>query len=269
MRFFWMRYLAALRKRGAWILLAFLPSLAYLAISTIVPDRFTVDQKIAMRKDTPISVASSPVAYTRMGEVMTRPDEFFANDFTIRALTKHIQSEYPEMFPEDLLRTIKSVVRETLTVTEVTPEVVRIRYRGPDPSLGTVLVPFYSQRLLRQAQDGYARSELMTSRVEAAFAQGTEQGTGDVPAPYLLQGVQLQEVTALWRLERLVPAALLAVFSVLVFLIVLAVFESGDPTLRSERQVARYLGLPIYGSLPDLRAITGRIEGSREALGAS
>jgi capsular polysaccharide biosynthesis protein len=49
-------------------------------------------------------------------------------------------------------------------------------------------------------------------------------------------------------------------------LVLLVIFEWSDPSLKSERQVAQYLELPILGSLPDLNKISVALDSKREGL---
>jgi len=46
-------------------------------------------------------------------------------------------------------------------------------------------------------------------------------------------------------------------------MMILGMLEWADPSFKSERQVARYLGLPIIGSLPDLNKICAALDAER------
>jgi len=62
-----------------------------------------------------------------------------------------------------------------------------------------------------------------------------------------------------WSSERLPRALLIGVLSLLAVLLLIGVLELSDPAFKSERQVARYLDLPVLGSMPDADRLTHRL----------
>jgi len=70
------RYLHGLSRRRLWLLLIFLPPLAYLVLSAIHADRFSVKQNISISKDSPVALGSTPMGDKQMGKIVSRPDDF-------------------------------------------------------------------------------------------------------------------------------------------------------------------------------------------------
>jgi hypothetical protein len=68
---------------------------------------------------------------------------------------------------------------------------------------------------------------------------------------------------ALWRSDRAAPVAQALIISLIAVIVFLGVLEWSDPAFKSERQIARYLGVPILGSLPDLTLISDALSGRR------
>jgi len=115
------------------------------------------------------------------------------------------------------------------------PNTVRITYEGRDPVNGADIVNLYADRLGRNVLAG------------EQYVNGPSQlATG---------GVVTEGVSALWRPERTVPFLQYAGISLLIVIAGLIFFEFMDPTFRSERNAARYLDIPMLGSLPDAEKI--------------
>jgi hypothetical protein len=114
---------------------------------------------------------------------------------------------------------------------------LRLSYTGEDSTLGRTLVAFYTGRLVKRLKEGRARTP-----PGAASPPLTFQPAGDI--------VVVAE-RSLWRPERMRPASIVLCLSTLAVLLLIAMFELLDPSFKSERQMARYLGLPVLGALPD------------------
>jgi len=72
--------------------------------------------------------------------------------------------------------------------------------------------------------------------------------------------MELREKRILWRAERSIPAINILILSLIVLLFLIGALEFIDPSLKSERQVARYLGLRSLGVLPDLHKLSRAIK---------
>jgi hypothetical protein len=139
--------------------------------------------------------------------------------------------------------------------------------------LGAALVAFYTKRLIRKADEGTKRSLQSAGRaaslIQPASAGGSTPGVtlattvpppskepAKASAPAERKGNLETEVQrALWRPERLSPLAKVCVLSLLLALLWIGALEAADTSFKSDRQVARYLELPILGSLPDFHKI--------------
>ena len=81
---------------------------------------------------------------------------------------------------------------------------------------------------------------------EAALPQNDATSVGPL---------QTTPVRSLWRPDHVGPATLLLLGSFTCVLILIGALEWNDAALKSERQIARYVGLPVLGSLPNLDVI--------------
>lgn len=117
---------------------------------------------------------------------------------------------------------------------------VSVVYEGPDPANGSDLVTHFVARMKR----GLAE-------------RGPELGIDDnatTVAPLVLSGQH-----ALWRPERLKPLTRSFGLSLLTVLVILIVLEFNDPSFKTERAAARYTGIPMLGSLPDMDPLLKKV----------
>ena len=235
------RYLYGALGRRLWLLLIFLTLLAYLALSAIRSDRFSVKQNISIAKGTPVAFGVTPVGLIRMGDIVARPDDFFQNNFTVRKLYSDLHAG-PVLYGADSqFHILMNTIKNDMSLTMPDENVVTITYYGRDQNMGKTLVGYYSKRLVQKAREGLDRSRLRNSKPQL---------------PKLKGGMQVEEHRALWRSERLLPLVVIFIISLIAVMALLAVLEWADLSFKSERQVARYLGLPILGSLPDLSKVS-------------
>lgn len=149
--------------------------------------------------------------------VVRDPTEWLLAEQALGALERRLQ--HRQMAPNAELGRL---LRTTLSLGRNERGQPWLRYTGFNPAVGEVLVEFFSQRLV----------------TEFAF----------VPEGAPRRIAQ----RAWWREYRLLPAVSLFVISLGAFLVLVALRELLDPSFKSERQIARYLGLPVLGTLPNV-----------------
>ncbi len=242
------RYLYGALGRRLWLLLIFLTPLAYLALSANRSDRFSVKQNISIAKGTPVAFVGfgvTPVGLIRMGDLVARPDDFFQNNFTVRKLYSELHSGPPMYGLDGQVNSLKNTIMKVMSLTMPNENVVTITYYGRDQNMGKTLVGYYSKRLVQKAREGLDRSRLRNSKPQL---------------PKLKGSMQVEEHRAHWRSERLLPLVVIFIISLIAVMALLAVLEWADLSFKSELQVARYLGLPILGSLPDLSKVSAVLD---------
>ena len=231
------RYLYGASGRRLWLLLIFLIPLVYIAFSAIRSDRFSVKQNISIAKETPVAVGVTPVSLKRMGDIVARPDDFFQNNFTVRKLYSELHTGPPMYGADGQLHILINTIKNDMSLTMLNENVFTITYYGSDQDMGKTLVGFYSKRLIQKAKEGLDRRKLRNSNSQLPILKG---------------GMQVEKHRALWRSERLLPLVAIFIISLIAVMALLAILEWADLSFKSERQVARYLGLPVLGSLPNL-----------------
>jgi len=235
------RYLHGISGRRLWLLLILLPPLAYLTLSATRSDRFSVRQNISISKESPVALVVTPVGIKRMGDIVSHPDDFFQNNFTLKKLYTNLYTGTQAYEADRQFRVLMKTIRNDMSLTMPAENLATITYHGKDRKMGETLVGYYSERLVQKAKEGLVRSKLRDSKGQL---------------PKLIGGMEVGEHRALWRSERLTPLVVIFIASSIALLAFLAVLEWSDPSFKSERQVARYLGLPILGTLPDLNKIS-------------
>jgi len=244
------RYLYGLSKRRIWLLLILLPPLIYLLISAVHSDRFSVKQKISITKDSPVALASNAMSVKPMGEIVSRPDVFFQNTFAVRQLYTNLYAGSAVYRADRQFRMLLDTIRTSISLTMPAEGIAQITYYGKDEKIGRSLVGYYSLRLIRKTEEGLALSKIRGPKSQV---------------PVLMGGMEIDEHRAFWRPERSLSFVMICIFSLITVLAFLGFLEWTDPSFKSERQVARYVGLPIIGSLPNLNRIYAALNVKRSS----
>jgi hypothetical protein len=237
MRFFLRRYSRALRSRPKWWLLALPPLLLYLIFTALDDVTFTVSQTLApCSGDLPVAASDSPLGTVTLHEVLADPDLLFLDGFALLQLQKTLGLiEHDANLANDL--ELRREVHSTLALSTAGDTGLRLSYTGKDRALGRRFVTFYSERLVKRIQDGLART-----RSRAASPPLGIPSAGEL----VVVGRR-----SLWSADRLLPASTVLLLSGVGVMILIALVELADRSLKSERQMARYLGVPVLGAIPD------------------
>jgi len=242
MRFFLKHYVHAVSARRCWLLLLFIPPLAYLLITTIIPDRFSIEQEISIPKNASVQFGKKPGSYLPMSDIASQPESFFQDGFALILLKRELNPDTILNPTKAPLGRLRMIVENSMTLTLKGEKTAVVVYKGEDRDLGKKLVAFYSQRLF--------------SKIKAGGPRIHPEDRNQQPSASLIGQPKITDHRAFWRSERLFPSLVIAAISLFVILIIIALIEWLDPSFRSERQLARYLGLPIIGSVPNLKKIS-------------
>ena len=241
------RIIYAILRRKLWLLVILVPPIFYLIVSAGAADRLSIQQKISISKD--LVLVSGQNRLEDINNIVSRPDEFFLNNFAVRKL-------YTELYPgtavyrSDLqFRNLLNTIKDNMSIKMPTENLAMITFYGKDKEIGQTLVNYYSQRIIQKVKEGLARSPRKESNVKL---------------PVLVGNLEIKAYRSLWRSERLVPLLLITFISLSAILVILVICEWSDPSLKSERQIAQYLELPILGSLPDLNRVAAALNSKRK-----
>ena len=247
MHFIVKKYLYGLSKRRLWMLLILFPPLVYLVLFAAQADRFSVEQKISITKDSPVALASNTMnvkRVKRMGEIVSQPDVFFRNTFAVRQLYTNLYTGSVVYRANRQFRMLLETISTSISLTMPAEGIAQITYYGKDEKIGRLLVGYYSLRLIRKTEEGLALSKIRGPKSQV---------------PVLMGGMEIDEHRAFWRPERSLSFVMICIFSLIAVLAFLGFLEWTDPPFKSERQVARYVKLPIIGSLPNLNKISAAL----------
>ena len=149
---------------------------------------------------------------------------------------------------------------------------VLLSYYGHDIDLGKILVDFYTQRLIARSKDGLVRSMRNPARagvsetsggppqLHAARPAGTDSAMSSSRPAATEGAMRIHEHRTFWRPDRLLPALEILAGALVIWLILAGFVELADPSLKTERQVSRYLDLPVIGAMPDLDQLYQRLQ---------
>jgi hypothetical protein len=266
MSFFIRRYLYGLSRRSGWLFLCLAPLLVYAVLAASIPDRYLVQQKIPVAAGSPVSLSSSPVDFVKVGDLIAHPEELFQDSFALLECGKNLDIDIDAQDETRASKILRIALDKQMSIRSEGGGVV-IEYLGPDKKLGEKIVAFYSQRLLERIDQGMLRNQsASTGRTVSAALSPSSQKTDTLQSITLAEDIKpltgaipispaVMPQTALWRTERNLNAAVILSISAVLVLILLGLMEWNDPAFKSERQVARYLGVRIAGSVPDLERL--------------
>ncbi len=246
------RYLYALTQHSLWLILALIPLAAFLLITGIKADRFTLTRSLRAHPDYPVAVTSSPVDTISLKSLVTTPNLFFTDRLALASWQRLAETdpglaEYNFKDKNTILATI-----EALSLTLDKNNLLELSYYGPDADLGIQLVNYYTSRLLSRLRAGYHRQP-------AAIMKARNFNR---PEQLQLDKTKLKKTEhhAWWRNERFGPAAAVTLLPFIAVLIIIGFREFLDPSFKSGRQAARYLDLPILGFIPSLDPIINNLQ---------
>ena len=248
--FFIKRYLYKLSSQRGLLILALLPAFIYLSVAAANMDRFQISQAIKMAPDTPLALSNSPSDVTSIAWFVAHPEELFLDSYTLQTLSRELQKQLPAqpavMTDAQLLQAIKSAM--TMSYGN---GLLRISYSGVDRETGAFLAAFYAKKIVKKAEDGVRRQELLAARQMQQEGR-VQRGPKSPPYGELKGGLLVESQKALWRSERLPMTVLLLAAGLAAVLIWIGILELLDPCFKSERQIARILRLPVLGTVPNV-----------------
>ena len=237
------RYYYGLLKYRSWLWLALFPPLIFLVISSITPNQFFITQDIRASKDAPVALMTSPVGYISMQELLSRPETLFQNKLSIRALYSQLYSDIDYYRTDPQFRVLFEAVKNNMLLVKNNQDKVQVVYQGPEKEKGLMMVEFYSDRLIQSLSEGIRRSKAK----ETSVAQ--------------LAGVaKVKEQRIVFERSRLLQLFEIVIVSVISVMALCCFLEYRDSSFKSERQMARYLEVPILGSIPDLHKVYASME---------
>lgn len=238
MRFYLQRIIKALRARQYWWWLVLVAPLLYLIYAAVLDVRIDHAQHLEYSgDDLPIAASNSPTGIFRLQQLLDHPELLFLDEFALVQLDRKLESlEGLVSLPGQYK--LPTLISDTMTLTKQGDTELVVAYQGSEPLLGEILVGFYTDRLLRKASEGMLR----TRAAKASDAQFLR----------LSGELHQSESRSWWRADRLPMAALLLVVSGVSIVLIVIALELTDPSFKSERQMARYLGIPVLGKIPDL-----------------
>ena len=246
------RYFYALTQHSRWLVLAILPLAAYLLITGIKADRFTLSRSLIINPDYPVAVTTSPVDTISLKSLVMSPNHFFTDRLALASWRRYAETDpglakYNFKDKNTMLAAIKAL---SLSLNEKGQ--LKLGYFGPDTELGIELVNYYTNRLLSRLRAGYHRQSAVVR----------EAKNFDLPEQLQIDKTELKrtEHHAWWRGERLGPATGVTLLPLIAALVIIGFREFLDPAFKSGRQAARYLNLPILGFIPSLDPIINNLK---------
>ena len=242
MSYFFKRYALGVKRYKAWFLLSFLMPGLYLLSAIYAPNHHTVWQEVQLPEEAHIAAGHDATDFVTLDEMVEQQAFFFKKSFDVNRFF-NLSEKNIQLLEQERYKATMMAIRSELSLS-LSHGIVRVTYQGKDPKLGTELVGYYARHLIQQARKGMPPT---------ALAMAPEQ------RPRLASGLESSAMRAIWYPNRLIPLLTLLISSILGVLVLIAALEWNDAALKSERQIARYINIPILGSLPDLNRVNQRL----------
>ena len=244
------RYWNGIVRRSVWLWIALCPPLLYAAYVLVNPDSYVVTRTLEVSPDTPVTQVPGAVSAVS-AKTLVQERTLFEDEQTYWTLESRLQQEFPKASKAGI--PLWSLLHDDLTMQLTDNTRLEISYRGSNRRLGEFLVDFFARRLLARTREG----RLVAASQPSRQFEGTEIRT-DLPPAAMVGDVRITRQRTLsdhgWAL------GVILLVSLLVTLVVFGAVEWSDSSFKSERQVARYLGVPVLGSLPDLDEVLDRLD---------
>jgi capsular polysaccharide biosynthesis protein len=240
------RFFYGVKRRLFWLVLALLIPLLYFAGLSMGPDRFAISKTIDAPHNLPVALVANPSTTRTLAQVIKDDQIFMQNNFSIQQLTTILEDNLPKEAKKITPYVLKNAIKSNMKITWSVGNNLHITYFGKKKVLGELLVNYYSDRLEKKIGEGIQRSG---------------KDAAGMKAPDFSAKIEMKSYKSVWRPERIVPLAICSIVTFSALLILMGILEWSDPSFKSERQMSRYLDLPVIGSVPDLNKISVQLEG--------
>ncbi|MCK7575672.1 MAG: hypothetical protein MZV65_07125 [Chromatiales bacterium] len=244
MGFYIRRYLSAFQEHRHWTLIALLPVMLYLIVAAVRVDNFLITQDFSYSGEIRIAMSHRPVDTLTLEALLADPDRLFLDPFALSQLQQRLEFQ-PQPRERPTSQGLKRLAHGSMKLSSRPDSRLRLTYTGSHAHIGETMVDVYSRLLVQRVEAGAARHPAAATAPSRFEPVGTPTTTG---------------VANAWSAERLPRAILVFVLSLLAVLLLIGILELSDPAFKSERQIARYLDLPVLGSMPDARQLAPHFE---------
>ncbi len=273
------RYWVTLRSCAPWLYLSLIPVIVFLALKAITPSSYFISQEILVQQKAPLTTNKNPLEIFTIEEALARPDRVLVQEFALLDFKERLFADpaisiepWVGLATSQLFNSLRVLVGKTMTLTSGEVGTVTVQYQGRNKKMGLWMVDFYVRRLLSMSDTGMRQAQMYDpessvneklrrlSTSTRRTPRKTLKAASDAPVAVLKGGTQVTARMTVWEMDRLGPAVLIFILSLLAVLVGIGFKEYSDPTFKSERQAARYLELNILGSIPQLDPIAKTIQ---------
>ena len=223
------------------LIVAVIPLLFYMYTLTI-PVSYEIANSLLCPGETVFDLPGPDRGQVSRERLLLEPDLVFMNGSLVAELN-HLITRNWESQDEGIDRLNESIM-ESLSLEVSGDDQLRVIYRGTQLSAGSMMVYFYSRKLL--------------SHSTVNEDTGQDQSPGYARAAgigFYNTDLKVTKNYGLWDQGRLYPLGMVIAFSFLVMLVVVGVAEWMDSSLKTEQQASRYLDLPVLGAFPNFQEL--------------
>lgn len=245
LQFYLKRFKYAFSVNRKWFWMAFLPLAIFIVLMGLQTTEVTVTQVVTMRGDAPVSSDRNQNGYRPVFDLVENPNNFFQDTTALRELHIHLYLDAAGDETDSAFPRLLNEIGKTMSLGFESDSSLEITYTGKDQGFGETLVGFYGRRLVTKVKTGFARRAFHLKKKNELKSEDEFQ-------PSLAGMVSVNRHRKIFTMSRMPGAILILVLSLILYAVGIGVSDYINPSLKSERQIARYTELPLLGALPNL-----------------
>ncbi len=236
------RYLNIFLVKPKFLLITVVIPILFYVYTLTIPISYEISNSIACTGETVFDLPGPDRSLVSRENLLLEPDLIFLNGSLVAELNHLITRNWEN---RDAGNTgMNESIMESLSLELSGDDQLKVIYRGPQLSAGSMMVYFYSRKLLSHSATNEITDQERSSGITGAAGIG-----------FYNMNLEVLKHYGLWNQDRLYPLGMVIVFSFLIMMIVVGVAEWMDSSLKTEQQASRYLDLPVLGAFPNFQEL--------------
>ncbi|MFH1965844.1 MAG: hypothetical protein ABIJ42_09945 [Acidobacteriota bacterium] len=236
------RYLNIFLVKPKFLLIVIVIPLVFYLYALTIPVSYEIANSVLFTEETGLVLPGPDNVLLSRETLLQAPDLLLLNVSLIAELNHLITRNWEN--PDESTARLSGSILESLSLEMSGDDHLRVLYKGPQLSTGSLMVYFYSRKIVAH------------SSVEEGTGQSQSSGRGRVAGiGFFNRDLEVKKNYRLWDQRRLYPLGVVAFCSFLLMIFVVGIAEWMDSSLKTEHQASRYLDLPVMGAFPNFQEL--------------
>jgi hypothetical protein len=246
------RYLNIFFVKPRFLLIVLIIPLIYYLYALTLPASYEIVNSVLFTEEMDLRLPGPGSTLLSREIILQEPDLFLQNDFLIAELNHLITRNWENQDEGAALLNVR--VMESLSLDVSGDDELKIIYTGPQLSAGSLMVYFYSRKLVTHSS--------MKEGADLIQNPGRDRIAG---SGFFDRDLEIRKNYRLWDQRRLYPLGVVVACSFLLMIFVVGIAEWMDSSIKTEQQASRYLDLPVLGAFPNFQKLENILGRSADA----